>query len=153
MRVKTNNDLGCSAFTFSMQLNLEFAIKFWVLQFSDSCLQKGGKRLSIPEPIHYYVFFLKPICKKMQSNPELIDHLGLPMPIHFLKINSNVLQWLGTLQSSNSFTFAWENLSEKVFGWRFFDGKMTDQTCFLKKHLFKKKKWIKTIFFFINMFF
>jgi len=75
-----------------MQLNLEFAIKFWVLQFSDSCLQKEGKMLSIPEPIHYFFFFLKPICKKMQSNPESIDHLGLPMPIHFLKINPNVLQ-------------------------------------------------------------
>ena len=139
MRVKTNNDLGCSAFTCSMQLNLEFAIKFWVLQFSDSCLQKGGKRLSIPEPIHYSVFFLKPICKKMQSNPELIDHLGLPMPIHFLNINSNVLQWLGTLQSSNSFTFAWENLSEKVFGWRFFDGKNDWSNIFFKKHMFFKK--------------
>ena len=88
MRLKTNNDLGCSAFTFSMQLNLEFAFNFWVLRFSDSCLQKEGKRLSIPEPIHYYdFFFLKPICKRMQSTPELINHLGLPMPIHFLKIN------------------------------------------------------------------
>ena len=142
MRVKTNNDLGCSAFTFSMQLNLEFAIKFWVLQFSDSCLQKKGKRLSIPEPIHYYLFFfLKPICKKMQSSPELVDHLGLPMPIHFLKINPNVLQWLEALQLSNSFTFAWENLSGKVFGWRFFDGTNDWSNCFEKTHVFQKN-WI-----------
>jgi hypothetical protein len=91
MRLKTNNDLGCSAFTFSMQLNLEFAIKFWVLQFSDSCLQKEKKSQSQNPSITTF-FFLKPICKKMQSNPELINHLGLPMQIHFLKINPNVLQ-------------------------------------------------------------
>ena len=149
MRVKTNNDLGCSAFTFSMQLNLEFAIKFWVLQFSDSCLRKGGKRLSIPEPIHCYGFFSSNLfARKCKSNPELIDHLGLPMPIHFLKINSNVLQWLGTLQSSNSFTFAWENLSEKVFGWRLFDGK-NDWSNIKKKTCFFQKNWINTnVFFF-----
>ena len=144
MRLETNNDLGRSAFTFSMQLNLEFAIKFWVLQFSDLWLQKEGKRLSIPEPIHYHLFFfLKPICKKMQSNPEPIDHLGLPMPIHFLKINPTVLQWLEALQSSNSLTFAWENLSEKVFGWRFFDGK-NDWSNILKKktHAFSKKRFL-----------
>ena len=123
MRPKTNNDLGCSAFTFSMQPNLEFAIQFWVLRFSDSCLQKERKRLSIPEPIHFYVFFLKPICKKTQSNPELINHFALPIQTHFLKINPNVLQWLGALQPSNSFRCAWENLSEKVFVWSFFDGK------------------------------
>ena len=141
--IKTNNALGCSAFTFSMQLNLEFASIFLVLQFSDSCLQKEGKMLSIPEPIHYYVttlFFVKPICKKMQSNPGLINHLGLPMQIHFLKINPNVLQWLEALQSSNSFTCAWENLSEKVFGWRFFDMEnMAGQTFFWKKTHVKKK--------------
>ena len=134
-----------------MQLNLEFAIKFWVLQFSGLCLQKEGKRLSIPEPIHYHLFFfLKPICKKMQSNPESIDHLGLPMPIHFLKINPTVLQWLGALQSSNSLTFAWENLSEKVFGWRFLMEKMTDQTFFWKNTCFFKKRFLNKTNVFLN---
>ena len=115
---------------------------------------KRGKKVVNPRayPLLRF-FFLKPICKKMQSNPELIDHLGLPMPIHFLKINSNVLQWLGTLQSSNSFTFASENLSEKVFGWRFFDGKNDWSNIFKKTHVFQKK-WINTnVFFWINMFF
>ena len=90
-------------------------------------------------------YFVKPICKKMQSNPGLINHLGLPMQIHFLKINPNVLQWLEALQSSNSFTCAWENLSEKVFGWRLFDMEnMAGQTFFWKKtHVFFKSFWIK----------
>ena len=95
--------------------------------------------MSIPEPIHYYVttFFVKPICKKMQSNPELINHLGLPMQIHFLKINPNVLQWLGAPQSSDSFTCAWENLSQKVYGWRFVDGKKWLTNHFLPKNNLK----------------
>ena len=71
-----------------MQLNLEAAFKFWVLQFSGACLQKEGKRLSIPEPIHYYDFFLpQTYLQENAIHPELINHLGLPMPIHFLKIN------------------------------------------------------------------
>jgi len=91
--LKKLNDLGCSAFTFFKQLNLEFAFNFWVLQFSDSCLQKEGKGCQSQSPsITTLFFFLKPISKTNQSNPELISHLGLPMPIHFLKINPIVLQ-------------------------------------------------------------
>ena len=99
---------------------------------------KEREGLSIPEPIHYYVFFLKPICKKMQSNPELINHLGLPMQIHFLKINPIVLQWLGALQSSNSFTCAFtcalgnflpESVWLKICWWK----KVIDQTFFWQK--------------------
>ena len=103
-------------------------------------------------PLLRVFFFFKPIFKKMQSNPELINHLGISMPIHFLKINPNVLQWLGALQSSNSFTSAWENLSENVCGWFFFMEKVTDQffwknTC-LKKLFF----WIKSLFLNKNVF-
>ena len=77
MRLKTNNDLGCSAFTFSMQLNLEFAFNFWVLRFSDSCLQKEGKRLSIPEPIHYYDFFLpQTYLQENAIQPRVNQSLG-----------------------------------------------------------------------------
>ena len=76
MRLETNNDLGRSAFTFSMQLNLEFAIKFWVLQFSDSCLQKEGKRLSIPEPIHYYRFFPQTYLQENAIQPRVNRSLG-----------------------------------------------------------------------------
>ena len=69
----------CSAFTFSMQLNLEFASKFLVLQFSDSCLQKEGKRLSIPEPIHYYVttfLFRQTYLKEDAIQPRVNQSLG-----------------------------------------------------------------------------
>ena len=59
-----------------MQLNLEFAIKFWVLQFSDSCLQKRGKRLSIPEPIHYYVFFPQTYLQENAIQPRVNRSLG-----------------------------------------------------------------------------
>jgi hypothetical protein len=52
-----------------MQLNLEAAFKFWVLQFSGACLQKEGKRLAIPEPIHYYVFFSSSNLFSRKCNP------------------------------------------------------------------------------------
>ena len=111
-------------------------LNFGFCSFQIHVYKKKEKGCQSQSPSITTVFFLKPICKKMQSNPELIDHLGLPMPIHFLKINPNVLQWLGALQSSNSFTCAWENLSEKVFGWSFFNGKNDWSNIFLKTHMF-----------------
>ena len=60
-----------------MQLNLEAAFKFWVLQFSGACLQKEGKRLSIPEPIHYYVFFrLQTYFQENAIQPRVNQSLG-----------------------------------------------------------------------------
>mgnify|MGYP007026757763 CR=1 FL=1 len=115
------SELRWSTFMSLRQVNPEFT-------------QNKEKGCQSQSPSITTFFFLKPICKNTQSNPELIDHLGLPMPIHFLKINPNVLQWLGALQSSNSFTCAWENFSQKVYGWRFVDGKK-----WLTKHFFDKK--------------
>ena len=37
-------------------------------------------------------FFSQTYLQQMQSNPEVINHLGLPMPIHVLKTNPLVLQ-------------------------------------------------------------
>ena len=146
MRVKANNDLGCSAFTFSMQLNLEFAIKFWVLQFSDSCLQKGGKRLSIPEPIHDYVFFPQTYLQENAIQPTVNWSLGPSHANPFPKNNSNVLQWLGTLQSSNSGKSLRESVWLKIFWCKkwlikqkkthVFQKNDKNQCFFLNKHVF-----------------
>ena len=69
------NELGCSAFIFSKQLNLEFTYIFWFAHFSDSL--KKRKRLSSPEPI-YHCVLLSSFFLNMQSNPHLINHLGVP---------------------------------------------------------------------------
>ena len=58
-----------------MQLNLEFASKFLALQFSDSCLQKEGKMLSIPEPIHYF-FFPQTYLQENVIQPRVNQSLG-----------------------------------------------------------------------------
>ena len=123
-----------SHFLHSQTWNLP--LNFGFCSFQIHAYNKKENGCQSQSPSITFVFFLTPICKKMQSNPELINHLGFPMPIHFLKINPNVLQWLGALQSSNSFTCAWENLSEKVFGWSFFNGKNDWSNIFLKTHMF-----------------
>ena len=123
-----------SHFLHSQTWNLP--LNFGFCSFQIHAYNKKENGCQSQSPSITFFFCLKPICKKMQSNPELINHLGFPMPIHFLKINPNVLQWLGALQSSNSFTCAWANLSEKVFGWSFWWKKWLIKHFFENTHVF-----------------
>ena len=57
-----------------MQLNLEFAIKFWVLQFSDSCLQKE-KNLN-PRTHPLLRFFPQTYLQENAIQPRVNQSLG-----------------------------------------------------------------------------
>ena len=120
-------------------------LNFGFCSFQIHVYKKKEKGCQSQSPSITTVFFLKPICKKMQSNPELIDHLGLPMPIHFLKNNPNVLQGPPVIKFIH--ICMGKSLPESVWWKICWWKKVIDQTFFLSK-IIKKQVffWIKSIF-------
>ena len=69
MRLKTNNDLGCSAFTFSMQLNLEFAFNFLGFAVFRFMFTKRRKKVVNPRAHPLLRFFSSSNLFARECNP------------------------------------------------------------------------------------
>ena len=122
-------------------------VNFWFCSFQIHVYNKKEKGCQSQSPsittlLRFY--FVKPIWKKMQSNPGLINHLGLPMQIHFLK--SKIQMFCNDLGPSSHQIHSHVHgqiYPKKCLVEVFLMEKMTDQTFF----------WKHTCFFFLNQVF